>query len=86
MATRPSGQRRRLSRPPILPDHPASSSSLQQSPRRHYVDDALYGYAIGHFVATFVHGAFIEPRWKGAAIGFLPMEEGGVLRLALPFN
>ena len=53
---------------------------------RHYVDDALYGYAIGHFVAAFVHGAFIEPRWKGAAIGFQPMKEGGVLRLALPFN
>ena len=53
---------------------------------RHYVDDALYGYAIGHFVATFVHGAFIERRWKGAAISFQPMEGGGVLRLALPFS
>ena len=53
---------------------------------RHYVDDALYGYAIGHFVAAFVHDAFIEQRWKGAAIGFQPMEGGGVLRLALPFS
>ena len=53
---------------------------------RHYVDDALYGYAIGHFVAAFVHNAFIEQRWKGAAIGFLPMEGGGALRLALPFS
>ena len=54
--------------------------------RRHYVDDALYGYAIGHFVATFIHNAFIEERWKGAAISFLPMEGGGVLRLALPLS
>lgn len=53
---------------------------------RHYVDDALYGYAIGHFVAAFVHDAFIEQRWKGAAIGFQPMEGGGVLRLALPLR
>ena len=54
--------------------------------QRHYIDDALVGYAIGHFVATFVHEAFVEPRWKGAAIGFQPMEGGGVLRLALPFS
>ena len=54
--------------------------------RRHYVDDALVGYAIGHFVATFVQDAFIEQRWKGAAISFQPMEGGGILRLALPFS
>ena len=30
--------------------------------------------------------SLIEPRWKGAAIGFQPMEGGGVLRLALPFS
>ena len=53
---------------------------------RHYVDDALYGYAIGHFVAAFVHDAFIEQRWNGAAVGFQPMEGGGVLHLALPFS
>lgn len=54
--------------------------------RRHYVDDVLYGYAIGHFVATFIHNAFIEERWKGAAISLQPMEGGGVLRLALPLS
>ena len=54
--------------------------------QRHYIDDALVGYAIGHFVAAFVHDAFIERRWKGAAISFQPMEGGGVLRLALPFS
>lgn len=54
--------------------------------RRHYIDDALVGYAIGHFVATFVQDAFIEQRWKGAAISFQPMEGGGILRLALPFS
>ena len=54
--------------------------------QRHYIDDALVGYAIGHFVAAFVHDAFIEQRWKGGAVSFQPMEGGGVLRLALPFS
>ena len=54
--------------------------------QRHYIDDALVGYAIGHFVAAFVHDAFIERRWKGAAVSFQPMEGGGVLRIALPFS
>ena len=43
--------------------------------QRHYIDDVLVGYAIGHFVAAFVHDAFIEQRWK--ELQSVPADGGG---------
>ena len=52
--------------------------------RKHYAADVLAGYAVGHFMAAFAQGAFIEKALPGAQIAFHPIAGGGALRLSVP--
>ena len=52
--------------------------------RKHYAADVLAGYAVGHFIAAFAQGAFIDEALPGARIVFQPIEGGGALRLTVP--
>ena len=52
--------------------------------RKHFVADVLAGYAIGHFMAAFAQGAFVDRALPGAQVGFHPIEGGGALRLTVP--
>ena len=38
--------------------------------RKHFAADVLAGYALGHFVAAFAQGAFIDNRLPGAQVTF----------------
>ena len=51
---------------------------------RHYLSDVIVGYAIGQFVARFMHEAFFVPDSGGPQISFTPVPEGGALTIKVP--
>ena len=44
---------------------------------KHYTTDVLVGYALGHFIARFMHNAFLEPRPTPLTLRFAPHPSGG---------
>ena len=44
---------------------------------KHHVTDVLVGYALGHFLASFMQQAFLEPAIPGVALSFAPLPNGG---------
>jgi len=54
--------------------------------RRHHLSDVFVGYALGNFVARFMHEAFLENDENGAQISFAQVEDGGALTLTLPLS
>lgn len=53
---------------------------------KHYLSDVLVGYAVGHFVSTFMYEAFLPERQDGARLGFVPMDGGAALTIQIPLN
>jgi len=54
--------------------------------RRHYPSDVLFGAALGHFLAAFIHDAFLNlPDRDTVQLTGLPVEAGVGLQLAVPF-
>lgn len=53
---------------------------------KHFVTDSLVGYALGHFIATFVQQAVFGQTAQQAAISFTPVGNGGALTLRLPLG
>lgn len=53
---------------------------------KHYVSDVLVGNALGQFVATFMHEAFMTPAGPALDVSYQPVGRGGALTvtLALP--
>ena len=51
---------------------------------QHHVSDVLVGYSLGHFIATFMHEAFLEAGVEQVLVGFTPMGGGGALTVRLP--
>ena len=50
---------------------------------KHYPTDVLVGYAIGQFLARFLHGAFFNPATGGStAIQYRPLPGGGAVTLS----
>jgi hypothetical protein len=47
---------------------------------KHHVTDVLVGYALGHFVARLMHGAFLEAGNDNLAISLVPQPNGAALR------
>ena len=45
---------------------------------KHHVTDVLVGYALGHFIAKLMHGAFLEAG-NNVAISFIPQPNGGAV-------
>ena len=54
--------------------------------RKHFVADILAGYAVGHFLAAFAQGAFIDRALPGAQVAFQPIDRGGAIRLTFPVS
>ena len=52
---------------------------------KHHLSDVMVGYAIGNFVAAFMHEAFFTGGSDGMQISFLPVPEGGAFSLTVPF-
>jgi membrane-associated phospholipid phosphatase len=53
---------------------------------QHYVTDVLAGYALGHFVATFMHDAFMKPALPATAVTFRPVGRGGAVTVTVPLG
>jgi membrane-associated phospholipid phosphatase len=51
---------------------------------KHHLSDVLVGYAIGNFVAAFMHEAFFTGGGGGVRVSFLPVPEGGAFSLTVP--
>lgn len=51
--------------------------------RKHYVTDVLAGYAVGNFLATFMHEAFMKPAAVPLEIGYRPLDGGGAITVVL---
>lgn len=54
--------------------------------RKHFLADVMAGYAVGHFLAAFAQGAFIDRALPGARVSFQPMQGGGAIRLTVPVS
>jgi hypothetical protein len=54
--------------------------------QRHHVTDVLVGYALGHFVASFMQEAFFGSNQQQPAITFTPLGSGGAVTLQLPLK
>ncbi len=50
---------------------------------KHYVTDVLVGHAVGHFVAGFLHQAFMVPAAPAMALTYRAVPGGGALTLTL---
>ena len=46
---------------------------------KHHVADVLVGYALGHFIARFMHVAFLEAGNDNVSISFIPQPDGGMV-------
>jgi PAP2 superfamily protein len=54
---------------------------------KHHLSDVLVGYALGQFIARFMHEAFMEGEQTSARISFAPVEGGGgAFTLTLPIE
>ncbi len=51
---------------------------------KHFVSDVLVGMALGHYVAAFMHEAFMEADVKGVSVNFHPAPSGGLLIFRVP--
>lgn len=54
--------------------------------RKHYVSDVLAGYAVGHFVATFMEQAFMQSPAGPVDVTFEQLPGGGALTVTLPLG
>ena len=48
---------------------------------QHHASDVLVGYALGHFIARFMHLAFLEAGHSNVAVNFIPQPDGGLVSL-----
>ena len=53
---------------------------------KHHLSDVLVGYAMGQFVANFMHFAFMSEDNAQVQIKFSPVARGGVFTLTLPLH
>lgn len=53
---------------------------------KHHLSDVLVGYAVGHFVSTFMYEAFMREQAPGLQLSFTPIEQGGALTLTVPLR
>lgn len=51
--------------------------------RKHYATDVLVGLAVGHFVAAFMHEAFMNPARPPMTVSYQAVSGGGALTLTL---
>ena len=51
---------------------------------KHHLSDVMVGYAIGNFLAAFMHEAFFTGGSGGVQISFVPVPEGGAFSLTVP--
>ncbi|XOV84747.1 MAG: phosphatase PAP2 family protein [bacterium] len=54
--------------------------------RKHHLADVLVGYAMGNFLAGFMHAAFFDAAGTGPQLSFQAVDEGGALTLTLPLR
>jgi hypothetical protein len=47
--------------------------------RKHHVTDVLAGYAVGHFLAAFMHEAFMRSGMPPLEVHYRPLGRGGAL-------
>ena len=52
----------------------------------HHITDVLVGYALGHFVAAFMHEAFLEAGTTGPVVSYTAIDGGGTLTLRMPLG
>ena len=57
------------------------SSWARVEARKHHVTDVLAGYALGHFLAAFVHETFMRSPVPPLVVRFVPIEDGGAITL-----
>lgn len=50
---------------------------------RHFVTDVLAGYAVGQFLATFMHEAFMVPALPPMEVRYQPLDGGGAVTVVL---
>lgn len=50
---------------------------------KHHVTDVLAGYAVGHFLASFMHGAFMNAGLHGIHVRYRPLPQGGAVTLVI---
>lgn len=50
---------------------------------RHHVTDVLAGYAVGQFLATFMHEAFMAPALPPTVVHYQPLDGGGAVTVIL---
>lgn len=53
---------------------------------KHHLSDVLVGYALGQFVAQFMHQAFLVNGQSQTKISFAPAAGGGAFTLTIPFD
>ena len=53
---------------------------------KHHLSDVMVGYALGNFIARFMHEAFLVGHTAGAQIAFIPVEQGGAFTLTVPLR
>ena len=53
---------------------------------RHHLSDVLVGYALGHFISTFMYEAFMQDSAEGLTLSFQGIENGGALTLTIPLR
>jgi membrane-associated phospholipid phosphatase len=50
---------------------------------KHHVTDVLAGYAVGHFLAAFMHQAFMRAAVPAMSVRFQPLPDGGAITVVL---
>ena len=53
---------------------------------KHHLSDVMVGYAVGHFVSTFMYEAFMKDNAIDAQLSFQGVERGGALTLTIPLR
>ena len=53
---------------------------------KHHLSDVMVGYALGNFIARFMHEAFLVGHARGAQISFVPVDQGGAFTLKVPLR
>ena len=53
---------------------------------KHHISDIMVGYAVGHFVSTFMFEAFMKGSDSQAQLSFVPIEDGGAIKFSIPLK
>ena len=53
---------------------------------KHHLSDVLVGYAVGHFVSTFMYEAFMKGNSAGLQLSFVGVEDGGAFTVKIPLR